>query len=62
MVQLVTNPMKIHEDEGSIPGLTQCIKGPGIAVSGVGGRHSLDLALLWLWRRLAATYSSDSTP
>ena len=29
--------------------------GSGIAVScGVGRRHGLDLALLWLWRRLAA--------
>ena len=28
---------------------------------GVGHRHSLDLALLWLWRRLAATVP-DSTP
>ena len=39
MVQRVTNPASIHEDVGSIPGTTQWVK---------------DLALLWLWYRLAA--------
>ena len=33
------NPTSIQEDVGSIPGLTQRVK---------------DLALLWLWHRLAA--------
>ena len=48
-------PTSIHEDVGSIPGLTQQVKGFGVAVScGVGFRHSLDLALLWLWCRSAA--------
>ena len=46
----------IHEDVGSIPGLTQWGQGSGIAVSsGVGYRRSSDPALLWLWRRLSTT-------
>ena len=50
---VVINPTSIHEDMGSIPGLTQC-EGSGVAVScGVGLRHGSDL--MWLWHRLAAT-------
>ena len=44
----IKNPTSIHEDVDSIPGLTQWVKGPGIAMS-------FDLALLWLWRPVAAT-------
>ena len=44
-----------HEVVGSIPGLTQWVKGSGIAVScGVGGRCGSDPSFLWLWSRLAA--------
>ena len=39
----------IQEDSGSIPGLTQWVKGSSVAVScGVGHRRGLDSMLLWL--------------
>ena len=41
---------------GLIPGLTQWVKGSGLALScGVGHRHGSDPMLVWLWGRPAAT-------
>ena len=54
VAQKVTNPTSIHEDAGSIPGLTQWQES-GVAVScSVGHRRGSDPALLWLWHRVAA--------
>ena len=51
VAQEVKNPISIYEDAGSIPGLAQWVKG---LVCSIGCRESWDLALLWLWCRLAA--------
>ena len=54
-----TNPTRNREVAGSIPGLNSwpCSVGWGSSIAmtcGVGHRHSLDPALLWLWYRPAA--------
>ena len=52
--QQIKNLTSIHENTGSIPGLTQWVQGSSIAAScGVGCRCNWDL-VLWLWRRPAA--------
>ena len=53
VAQWVKNLTSIYEDAGSIPGLTQWVKGSSIPVScGIGHRCGSDL-LLWLWCRPA---------
>ena len=50
------NQTSNHEVVGLIPGLTEWVKDSGITMScGVGHRHSSDPALLWMWRKPAAT-------
>ena len=55
VAQRAKNSISIHEDAGSIPGLPQWVEGSSMAMNcSVGHRCGSDLALLWLWHRLAA--------
>ena len=59
VVQWIKNLTSIHEDGGSVPGLTQWVKGSGVALSsGVDCRYGLDLALLWLWQYIGSCISN----
>ena len=52
---MVKNLTSIREVADLIPDLTKWVKESGVAISyGVGPRHNLDLALLWLWCRQTA--------
>ena len=57
VAQQLMNLTSTHEDVGSTPGLTQCVKNvvlPGAVVQVVGCRWGSDPRLLWLWHRLEA--------
>ena len=55
MAQWVKNETSIPEHSGSIPGLSQWLKGSRDPMScGIGCRHGSDPVLLWLWHRLVA--------
>ena len=50
-----TNPIGNQVVAGSIPDLAQWVKDTACMSCGVGHRHNLDPALLWLWCRPVAT-------
>ena len=52
VAQEVTNPTSIHEDVGSIPGISQWGKDLALPC-GVGQGYDWDPRLLWLWCRLS---------
>ena len=52
MAQQLTNLTRIHENVGSIPGLSQCVRIWCCLSCGVGHRGGLGPS--WLWCRLAA--------
>ena len=48
MAQWFTNPISIHQDAGSIPGLPQRVKDQRCRGCGVDRRRGSDSSLLWL--------------
>ena len=53
--EILKNPTSVHEDTDSIPVLAQWVKRSHLDLScAVGCQQCSDLALLWLWHRLAA--------